>query len=926
MRGRAVRPPLLASAFLRLSLPKGVVRDSILGDFWELHRHRSLTASSGKARLWYWQQALGLGTRSLMTRVRSGRGISPAESAGSQSSGTPGPAPASGPGQGHRRGWRSSVAEGLVAFARDLLYAGRTLRARPGFALISVLVLGIGIGAVTVMFSTLDSVVLRQLPYQDPDGLMWVWSTSPMGDVNSSSAVDYLDYRERNDTFESLAALLLFSPGRVVTGGDEPERVVTKMVSANFFSALGVELGVGRGFAADEEIVGGADVVILSHAYSQRRYGEAAGAVGEVMLIDGAPHEIVGVLPADFWYPQRVDMWFPMRVGDGWTSGRGNRNFFMVGRLAEGVSVEEAQAQLDVLAGQLATEYPEDNRGWGAEIESLRSQFFGDSLPALTMLSVAVGLFLVIACANLSSLVLARVTSRQGEIAVRGALGASRGAIVRQLLAESSLIAVAGAGVGLFIAWFGIGAIRVFGPMDLPRLGNVGIDARALAFTAMVTVATGLLFGLLPAVRSSKLGVAQSLREGGTRSDAVGSLRARHALVVAQMALSLTLLVGSGLLVRSFLHLADVDPGFDPAGVITLDLQPPAFRYDTGEALDQFFTNALERISALPAVEHTSGTTYLPLSGGPWNYVNAADEPPASASEQRGATRRRVMDGYFEAMRIPLLAGRTIERTDVDGSPLVVVISRALADEFFPAGDALGNTLVLPNWGESGWPLEVIGIVGDVSDYGLGREPAPVFYLALRQAQTGSMKVAVRTEGDATAVIAGVRRAIWGIDDDVPVSNVTMMETRLSDSTAQDRFQATLLGLFAGVALFMSGLFAGVALFMSSMGLYGVLAFFVSQRTREVGIRMALGASAADVMSAVVRRGMLLTAAGLGFGLIGGLGASYFLRSMLFDTAALDPVTYGLVSAVLAVAALGACILPARRALRVDPVEALRAA
>jgi len=914
MRGDMVRPPLLASTLLRLSLPRGVVRDSILGDFWELHRRRAQSGSPIMARVWYWQQALGLGGRSVMARARTAGGVSPAESGERGRAGASGPEPGDGHRREPKRGRGRAVVDGLAAYARDLGYACRTLIARPGFAIVSVLVLGTGIGAATVMFSTIDSVLLRQLPYQDPDQLVYVWSTTPMGDTNSTSALDYLDYRERNDSFEALAAVLLFSPGRVVTGGDEPSRVATTMVSSNFFPALGIALAVGRGFAPDEEVVGGPDVVILSHAYSQSRYGDASNALGEAMLIDGAPHEVVGVLPADFWYPQRVDMWLPMRVGDNWTSGRGNNNFIMVGRLAQGVSVEKAQGQMDVLAAQLETEYPEDKDGWGIQLESMRSQFFGDTLPQLIMLSSAVGLFLVIACANLSSLVLARVTSRRSEIAVRAALGASRGAIVRQLLAESSLIAAAGAGAGLLIAWFGVEAIRVLGPANLPRLGDVGIDTRALAFTATVAVATGLLFGLLPALRGTRGGVAQSLREGGTRSDAAASLRARHALVVAQIAMSLTLLVGSGLLVRSFLHLADVDPGFDPDGVITLDLQPPAFRYDTGEALDLFFTTALEGIAVIPEVQATSGTTYLPLAGGPWNYMHPIEDPPADSSEQRGATRRRVMDGYFETMRIPLLAGRGIERTDVEGSPAVVVVSRTLADDFFPEGDALGNTLVLPGWGENGWPLEVVGIVGDVSDYGLSSEPGPVFYLALRQAQTGSMRVALRTGGDATAVIAAVRRAVWAIDDDVPLANITMMQTRLADSTSEDRFQATLLGLFAGVALFMS-----------STGLYGVLAFFVSQRTREVGIRMALGASAGDVMSAVVRRGMLLAAAGLGLGLLGGLGASAFLQSMLFDTAALDPLTYGLVTVVLAAAALAACIVPARRALRVDPVEALRA-
>lgn len=900
---REVRPPMLATALLRLSLPKGVERDTVLGDFWELHRRRARAGSPGLARLWYWRQAVGLGGRSLIARLRrAGKG-----SPGRRSGRAPLPG---GPG-----GRRPGTAGGLELLGKDVLLGCRTLAASPGFALIAVATLGIGIGAATLMFSTLDGVVLRQLPYQDPDELVAVRSVTPRGEENSSSAADYLDYRGRSNSFESLAAMLVFSPGRVVTGEAEPERVRSTMVSANFFGMLGVNVERGRSFTADEEVVGGPDVVILGHAYWQRRYGADPGVVGEPLLIDGAPYEVVGVLPSDFWYPRAVDMWFPMRVGDGWTEGRGNRNFLLFGRLADGVSPDQAEVELSALAGQLAIEYPEDNDGWGVRVTPLRERFFGDTLPAMLALSLAAGLFLVVACANLSSLVLARVTARRGEVAVRAALGASRVALVRQLVAESSLIAVAGAAAGVLITWFGLRAIRTVGPADLPRLDTIALDGKVLAFTALITVFSGLLFGLLPALRSTRTGLQQSLRDGATASASASSLRLRNALVVAQMALSLTLLVGSGLLVRSFFRLSAVDPGFDPAGVVTFDLQPPAFRYDSAAALDQFFTEALDRLASVSPEIEVSGTTYLPLRGGPWNEVHAAGDPPADASEQRGAMRRRVFEGYFETMRIPLLAGRTFRRSDADGSPPVVVISRRLAEEFFPAGDALGNVLMLPGWGDDGGaqPLDVIGIVGDLPDDGLEVEPPPVFYLPFRQVLSRSAVIALRTEGDPATAIDAMRQAVWDIDGDVPIANVTLMETRLAESTAQARFQTTLLVLFAGAALFMSAL-----------GLYGVLAFFVSQRGQEVGIRMALGATGADVIAGVLRQGSVLVAGGLALGLLGGVLASYSLRSLLFDTGSFDPLTYGVVSVVLVGAALAASVIPARRAGRLDPVKALR--
>jgi putative ABC transport system permease protein len=585
----------------------------------------------------------------------------------------------------------------------------------------------------------------------------------------------------------------------------------------------------------------------------------------------------------------------------------------VIGRLKDGVTIEQAEAQMKLLAKQLEEENPEDNRGWSARIESLHERFVGYLRAALWILMGAVALLLLTACANLSSLFLAKITARANELAVRFSLGASRWAVARQLLVESLLVTLLGALAGVTLAFLGIYLIKTLGPGEIRRLDMVSIDTTVLAFAAGISVLTGILFGVMPALKGTRVDLVQSLKEGAQSTVSGTSLRMRSMLVVGQVALCLVLLIGSGLLVKSLYRLQNVHPGFNPQGVLTLELQLPALRYDEPFEQEQFFSDALERIGALPGVVEASAVSQFPLRGGPWNYIHPADRPPRDPSEQLSAVRRRAMEGYFRALQIPLVAGRTFELTDRMGSRPVVVASEALADQFFPGENPVGKMLVIPNWGDGGLYLEVVGVVGDLKDYGLATENRPVFYLPFRQMPGQTMRLAVRVDGEPTTLAPAVRNAIWDLDKEVAISDVGTLAAQVSQSTSSERFQTLLLGTFAGMALLLT-----------AIGLYGVLAYFVSQRRRELGIRIALGASGPSVMYEVVRKGVVMALAGIALGLLGSVATSRILQSLLFETAATDPLIYFLVSSFLVLVTLAACMVPAIKAVRIDPVQALK--
>ncbi len=795
----------------------------------------------------------------------------------------------------------------------DLRFALRCFLRSPGFTLATVLVLGIGIGAVTLMFSTLHAVVLRPLPFAEPERLVWAWLSSDAQPTNSISAADYFDYREQADTFASLAAYLAFRPSAIVTGGEEAERVVTTYVSANLFATLGVAPGLGRSFLAAEERPDADDVVVVSHGFWQRRFGGDASVLGTALMMDGQPYEIVGVMPADYDFPGEVEVWIPLKTDAGYAQGRGNNNFFMLGRLGEGVSLLEAQAQVDVIAGSIAEAYPQERKGWGVRLVPLHERFFSQLRSTLLILTGLIALVPLVACANIASLLLARASDRTGELAVRLALGGSRWRLVRQLLNESVVLALAGGLAGLGLAWAGTVVLRSWGPATLPRLDTLGIDGTVLLFALAVSLATVPLFGIVPALRGTKIPLAEALKAGGRRGVANGRSGFRNGLVIGQVALSLMMLIAAGLFFRSYLRLRTVEPGLGTHNVLAFELQLPAFTYDADAKIEHAWTALRERLLALPGVEAVGSIDQLPMrSGGTYNFVHAAERPPASEAEKIGAQRRFVGEGFFRTLRVALLTGRTFGPGDEPGAPPVVVINETLAKQVFPGEEPLGKVLVLP-W-EPPVHMEVVGVVGDVMENGPAAPPPLIFYMPSRQWPRGTMRFLVRTRrSDPLEMVPALRRSVRETDKNIPFAQVQTMDSRLAGFLAQPRFQTLLVGLFAVVSLILA-----------VVGLYAVLAYFVRQRVRELSIRMALGAGVRNVFALVVGRGMAMVGLGIAIGVAGGFAGVRVLRSLLFDVAAGDALTFGSVSLCLALVALTACLVPAWRAVRIDPSEALR--
>ncbi|MDP6605670.1 MAG: ABC transporter permease [Dehalococcoidia bacterium] len=788
----------------------------------------------------------------------------------------------------------------------------RGLLKQPAYALVAVLVLGIGIGVVTLGFSVVQGVFLRPLAFENPERLVWAWATNERTSSNSVSGPDYLDYREA-DAFASLAVHHVFSDGRIVTGGSEPERVLGSSVSANLFSTLGVTPSLGRGFVSSEERPGSGAVVVISHGFWTRRFGEDPGAVGRPLLIDGQPWTVVGVMPRSFDYPAGIDLWFPIQLDDRGFLNRDSRDYFVIGRLAPDVPLQTAQAQVDTIASRLAAAYPDVNEQWGLRLERLHDRFLGYLRPAMQLLIVTVFLVLLVACANVSSLALARASGRSRDQAVRLALGASRLHLVREALYESFTIAVAGSILGVGLAAGGLELLKLYGAASLPRLESITIDLPTLSLVAFVTGVSGVVFGLVPVLRSGSRGLVEALSGTRATSSAAG-LHPRRLLVVAQLTLSLVLLVCAGLFVRSFLFLQGVDPGARLEGVIIADVQAPVFRLQDEAGVARFYAELHDAIGAVPGIEASGGVEHLPfVDGGAWNYVHPRERPPTTPDERLAGQRRRASQGYFEAMGIPIHAGRSFEVSDRFGGPPVVVISEAMADEFWPGESAIGQRLTLP-WTEDGIHLEVIGIAGDVREFGPRYEPPAVFYLSDQQFPIGAQSLAIRTSGDASAIVGVLRQTLRAFDPDVVVSRITLLETRLAGAIAEQHFQAVVLSLLAVIALVLA-----------SIGLYGVLVYLVGLRTREFGIRVALGARTGDVLRLVLWQGLKLVLTGLAVGTGAALVAARFMASLLYGVKPADPWTFGAIALLLITVALAASLIPARRATRLDPVTALRA-
>src|SRR2546423_211991 len=818
----------------------------------------------------------------------------------------------------------------MNTFIQDLRYGLRVLWKDPGFTLVAVLALALGIGANTAIFSVVNSVLLRALPYEDSERLVMIYAGSnpTQPEVNGPlSYPDLLDYRNQSKTLEYVAGYQ--GVGTVIQSeGDEPERVRGTEVMADIFPMLGAKPALGRVFTREEDVAGAPPVIVISDGLWRRRFGADRNIVGREIKIglSGRSVTILGVMQPGFKFPaeatEAIDYYIPfvsevMRSDSESMNNRDAVFISTVGKIKKGVTISEAAAEIQTIASRLQAQYPETNARRRARVISLHEDLVGNFRTALFVLLGAVGFVLLIACANVANLLLARAASRSKEIAIRTAMGATRGRVMRQLLTESLLLSLMGGALGLLLAMWSVDLLVKLSPANVPLLSETSLDARVLLFTLIVSTVTGIIFGLAPALQTSKLDLAESLKEGG-RSGSEGARRnrIRSFLVVSEIALSLVLLIGAGLLMKSFYRLLKTDPGYSPERVLALTIALNQKKFTAAASRAAFFTEAVSRIRALPGVESASVTRLLPLGESDIiNSFNIVGRAPFTPSEYHTARSYTIGSDYFRVLSIPLRRGRVLTDTDTKSSPPVIIINEAFARRFFPDQDAVGQRLTLDD--DSGHPLpprEIVGIVGDVRFEKLNDDVLPEYYIPYTQAPASVMQIVARSSApDAAALAPSVRAAIKSVD-----SNMLILETRAMDelvgrSVAPQRFNMLLLGLFALVALALA-----------SVGIYGVMAYSVAQRTHEIGIRMALGAQTSDVLRMILSQGMTMALVGVGLGLVAAIAATRIMRSLLYGISPTDTMTFAGVSLLLVGVALAACLIPARRAMRVDPMVALR--
>jgi putative ABC transport system permease protein len=799
---------------------------------------------------------------------------------------------------------------------QDVRYALRALAKSPGFVAVSGAALALGIGANTAIFSVVNSVLLHPLPYKDPAQLVWIADFLPRRGMNGVLDADYFAWRRQNHTFQDMAAYAQ-GPGFTLTGTGEAERLRGTKVTASFFHVLGIAPRLGRSFLPEEDRPGGAHVAVLSDALWRRRFAADPVVVGRAITLDGNPYTVVGILPPDFEFPgnSRAELIVPFALsGQAIQSEQTVIVLQAVARLRPGISTNAAAADLDAINQRLQASYPEGYAqmmaGARAQVIPLHDWLVGNVRPALLMLLGAVGFVLLIACANAANLQLARAVTREREMAVRAALGAGRWRLTRQLLTESLLLAMVGAASGLLLASWLVSLVRSLGPRDTPYLAGAHVDLRVLLFTFGVSLLSGLLLGLAPILAGFRVSLNDSLRQSGARSGAgARARRPQKALVIVEVALSLVLLVGAGLLIRSFLRLASVALGFDPHGVLTARVSLPPSLYQTDDRQRAFFAQFVERVQRLPGVISAGATAMLPLHGITMAAGVTVEGHAGAAPEAAGAALDVVTPGYFSALHIPLVAGRFLDARDTAGFPLALVVNRAFARAFFPNEDPIGRRIKMTS---DEWRT-IVGVVADTKQTGLASGVAPEAFFSLEQWATSDMALVIRSSADPLSLVSAVRKQAAQLDKSLPLYSIETMDEMLSADVASQRFHASLLGAFAGLAVLLA-----------AVGIYGAMAYAVGQRTREIGVRMALGAEPAGMLGMVLAQGLRMALTGVVVGLAGSFALTRFMRSLLFEVKPTDPATFAGVPLVLVVVALAASYIPAWRATHVDPMVALR--
>ncbi|MEO6723823.1 MAG: ABC transporter permease [Blastocatellia bacterium] len=799
----------------------------------------------------------------------------------------------------------------MNTFWQDLRYGARMLFKNPGFTLVAIITLALGIGANTAIFSVVNAALLRPLPYKQPEQLLMVYSRTSRDARNPVTYPDLLDWRAQNHSFAHLSAV---TPQSVnLTGRAEPGRVIGGFVSADFFKTLGVEPALGRAFLPGEDEAGAERVAIINQIVWRDRFGADPGLIGQTLTLNGQLFTVVGIMPEGFRFPYSdIDIWMPMQYHPGFSLDRKAAPIEVIGRLKPGVTEPQARTEMETIAARLSAQYPETNKDRGVTLVNLQTMAVERLQPLLLVLLGAVGFVLLIACANVANLMLSRVVGRSRELALRAALGASRFRLARQLLTESLMLSLAGGVIGVLIGLWGMDALAASSGVNLPFGVNVKLDPAVFGFTFGVTVLTGVLFGLLPALRFSRPDLNEALKEGGRSAGAnLGRSRLRSALVVSQVALAIVLLTGAGLMVRSFVNTLRVDPGFDPKNLLTLEYRVPRNKYPEPKQQQQFHEQVVARIQSLPGVESAALVMSVPHGAGIGvvGFVLPDRATPSEGQEPRAQVNRTDAN-YFRTMRIPLLKGRVFAAQDQPDSPPSIVINQTMARRFWPNEDPIGKQVHLLN---PDLNASVIGVVGDIKHFSLDESELPQLYLAYSQRPDIFASLVVRTSGDAMSFSNAVRGAIWSVDQDQPVWKVRTMEWLLDRSLGGQRFMMQLLGIFSVLALLLAG-----------VGIYGLMAYAVSQRTNELGIRMALGAQAGDVLRMVIGQGMKLTLIGVAIGLIAAIGLTRLMSNMLFGVSATDPLTLTAISLLLTLTALLACFIPAWRATKVDPMIALR--